>query len=57
MSVTGPGLIESRDDGRGLAVTRRTHADRYTQPFVVRSFYDGTPDVADIDREFEAEYR
>ena len=46
-----------RADGRGLAVTRRIHADRYTQPFVVRSFYDRTPDAADIDREFETEYR
>jgi hypothetical protein len=49
--------FESRDDGRGLDVTRRIHADRYTQPFVVRSFYDRTPDAADIDREFETEYR
>ena len=32
--------FESRDEGRGLDVTRRIHADRYTQPFVVRSFYD-----------------
>lgn len=49
--------FESRDDGRGLDVTRRIHADRYTQPFVVRSFYDRTPDAADIDREFETQYR
>src|SRR5947209_309599 len=35
--------FESRDDGRGLDVTRRVYADRYTQPFVVRSFYDRTP--------------
>jgi len=49
--------FESRDDGRGLDVTRRIHADRYTQPFVVRSFYDRTPDAADIDSEFETEYR
>ena len=42
--------FESRDDGRGLDVTRRIHADRYTQPFVVRSFYDRTPATADIDR-------
>lgn len=49
--------FESRDGGRGLAVTRRINADHYTQPFVVRSFYDRTPDVADIDSEFETEYR
>ncbi|HEX8718997.1 MAG TPA: hypothetical protein VF736_00015 [Pyrinomonadaceae bacterium] len=42
--------FESRDGGRGLDVTRRLHADRYTQPFVVRSFYDRTPDVAGIRR-------
>ena len=42
--------FESRDGGRGLDVTRRIHADRYTQPFVVRSFYDRTPDAAGIDR-------
>lgn len=42
--------FESRDEGRGLDVTRRIHADRYTQPFVVRSFYDRTPDAAGIDR-------
>jgi hypothetical protein len=42
--------FESRDDGRGLDVTRRIYADRYTQPFVVRSFYDRTPDAAGIDR-------
>src|SRR3989440_4679550 len=35
--------VESRDDGRGLDVTRRLYADRHTQPFVVRSFYDRTP--------------
>ena len=49
--------FESRDDGRGLDVTRRIHADRYTQPFVVRSFYDRTPDAADLDREFATEDR
>jgi hypothetical protein len=49
--------FESRDAGRGLEVTRRIHADRYTQPFVVRSFYDRTPDAADTDRESETEYR
>lgn len=42
--------FESRDDGRGLDVTRRIHADRYTQPFVVRSFYDRVPDAASTDR-------
>jgi hypothetical protein len=42
--------FESRDDGRGLDVTRRVYADRYTQPFVVRSFYDRTPDAAGNDR-------
>jgi len=42
--------FESRDDGRGLDVTRRVYADRYTQPFVVRSFYDRTPAAADTDR-------
>jgi hypothetical protein len=42
--------FESRDGGRGLDVTRRLYADRYTQPFVVRSFYDRTPDVAVNDR-------
>jgi hypothetical protein len=40
--------FESRDGG--LDVTRRIHADRYTQPFVVRSFYDRTPDASGIDR-------
>jgi hypothetical protein len=40
--------FESRDGG--LDVTRRIRADRYTQPFVVRSFYDRTPDAAGIDR-------
>jgi hypothetical protein len=33
--------FESRDGG--LNVTRRIQADRYIQPFVVRSFYDRTP--------------
>ena len=42
--------FESWDDGRGLDVTRRIQADRYTQPFVVRSFYDRTPAAADFDR-------
>ena len=42
--------FESRDGGRGLEVTRRIHADRYTQPFVVRSFYDRTPDGVGVDR-------
>lgn len=42
--------FESRDNGRGLDVTRRIYADRYTQPFVVRSFYDRTPDAAGIGR-------
>jgi hypothetical protein len=42
--------FESRDGGRGLDVTRRVYADRYTQPFVVRSFYDRTPDAAGNDR-------
>jgi hypothetical protein len=42
--------FESRDGGRGLDVTRRIHADHYTQPFVVRSFYDRTPDAAGVDR-------
>ena len=42
--------FESRDGGRGLDVTRRLYADRYTQPFVVRSFYDRTTDAADVDR-------
>jgi hypothetical protein len=41
--------FESRDDGRGLDVTRRLSADRYTQPFVVRSFYDRTPAAAGIE--------
>ena len=36
--------FETRDGG--LDVTRRIHADRYTQPFVVRSFYDRTSDAA-----------
>ena len=42
--------FESRDDGRGLDVTRRIYADRYTQPFVVRSFYDRAPAAAGNDR-------
>lgn len=42
--------FELRDDGRGLDVTRRIHADRYTQPFVVRSFYDRTPDAPGLER-------
>jgi hypothetical protein len=42
--------FESRDDGRSLDVTRRIYADRYTQPFVVRSFYDRTPDAASVAR-------
>ena len=42
--------FESRDDGRGLDVTRRLQADRYTRPFVVRSFYDRTPDAVGNDR-------
>jgi hypothetical protein len=42
--------FELRDEGRGLDVTRRIHADRYTQPFVVRSFYDRIPDEAGINR-------
>jgi hypothetical protein len=42
--------FESRDDGRGLDVTRRLNADRYTRPFVVRSFYDRTPVAAGVDR-------
>jgi hypothetical protein len=42
--------FESRDGGRGLDVTRRIYADRYTQPFVVRSFYDRIPAAAVNDR-------
>jgi hypothetical protein len=42
--------FETRDDGRGLDVTRRLHADRYTQPFVVRSFYDRAPAAPGNDR-------
>lgn len=42
--------FESRDGGRGLQVTRRIYADQYTQPFVVRSFYDRTPAAAVNDR-------
>ncbi len=42
--------FESRDGGRGLDVTRRVHADHYTQPFVVRSFYDRTPPAAADER-------
>ncbi|HEX8151322.1 MAG TPA: hypothetical protein VF591_29345 [Pyrinomonadaceae bacterium] len=42
--------FESRDGGRGLDVTRRLSADRYTRPFVVRSFYDRTPAAAGTDR-------
>lgn len=42
--------FESRDDGLGLDVTRRLSADRYTQPFVIRSFYDRTPVAAGTDR-------
>lgn len=42
--------FESRDEGRGLDVTRRIYADRYTQPFVVRSFYDRAPDATGLDR-------
>jgi len=39
--------FESRDGG--LDVTRRIHADRYTRPFVVRSFYDRTPAAPGVD--------
>lgn len=42
--------FESRDDGRGLDVTRRIYADRYNQPIVVRSFYDRIPNTAGNDR-------
>ena len=38
----------STDNGRQLLVTRQLYSDRFTQPVVVRSYYDKSSDVAQL---------
>jgi uncharacterized protein YcfJ len=40
--------FEPTDNGRQLLVTRQLYSDRFTQPVVVRSYYDKTADVAQL---------
>lgn len=40
--------FESVDNGRQLLVTRSLYSDRFTQPVVVRSYYDKSSDVAQL---------
>jgi len=40
--------FESVDNGRQLLVTRQLYSDRFTQPVVVRSYYDKSSDVAQL---------
>ena len=48
----------STDNGRQLLVTRQLYSDRFTQPVVVRSYYDKSSDVAQLNLyETSPEYR
>ena len=40
--------FEPADNGRQLLVTRQLYSDRFTQPVVVRSYYDRSSDVAQL---------
>lgn len=40
--------FEPIDSGRQLLVTRQLYSDRFTQPVVVRSYYDRSSDVAQL---------
>ena len=40
--------FESVDNGRQLLVTRSLYSERFTQPVVVRSYYDKTSEVAQL---------
>ncbi len=40
--------FESTDNGRQLLVTRQLYSDRFTQPVVVRSYYDKSSEVAQL---------
>ena len=40
--------FEPVDNGRQLLVTRQLYSDRFTQPVVVRSYYDRSSDVAQL---------
>ena len=40
--------FQSTDNGRQLLVTRQLFSDRFTQPVVVRSYYDKSSDVAQL---------
>jgi hypothetical protein len=40
--------FQSTDNGRQLLVTRQLYSDRFTQPVVVRSYYDKSSDVAQL---------
>jgi hypothetical protein len=40
--------FEPTDNGRQLLVTRELYSDRFTQPVVVRSYYDRSSDVAQL---------
>lgn len=40
--------FESVDNGRQLLVTRQLYSERFTQPVVVRSYYDKSSDVAQL---------
>ena len=40
--------FEPVDNGRQLLVTRQLYSDRFTQPVVVRSYYDRSSDIAQL---------
>ena len=40
--------FDPTDGGRALLVTRTLYSDQFTQPVVVRTYYDRTSDVADL---------
>jgi hypothetical protein len=40
--------FEPADNGRRLLVTRRLYSDQFTQPVIVRTYYDKTSDVAQL---------
>ena len=40
--------FEPVDNGRQLLVTRQLYSDRFTQPVIVRSYYDRSSDVAQL---------
>ncbi|HSE31309.1 MAG TPA: YMGG-like glycine zipper-containing protein [Pyrinomonadaceae bacterium] len=40
--------FETADNGRQLLVTRQLYSERFTQPVVVRSYYDRSSDVAQL---------